>query len=1118
MVLGHTAAAQCSPVDCLDQLPPSGGLCPTPFAVGQVDVAYSDAVSFHVTDACVEATLFDPELTGVSVRITQLGSFTFTELPAGLTGVSDQVNYAPQSNGCALLSGTPTEAGVFAATVNILANVNAWPFSLTCGGFGPIAQNNNPISYQRELVILPNAGFSGLPTELCTSDPIVLLTPTGTPGGTFSGPGVVGPTFNPATAGVGIHTITYTVSAQQGAAIAPATNSSSITVEVNEDCLGQCLADAGTLTGGGTLCLTNGFANLAATADGNSNVPPGYSTLYLLTQGAELLIISANGTPDFVVNAAGIYTIHFMVYDQTLDLSNTEFGVTLAGELVAQMIQGGGTVCASLDVVGAAFNVVDCTEPCPDGFVRDCDGNCSSSALIGDGNCDAQFNCATFGFDGGDCIVVCDANAGTLTADASPVCLLNDEATLSATADGNAVVPVDYLTAYVLTQGPELLIIAAGGTPEFTVNAAGDYTIHTLVYDPLTLDLGIVEFGVTTGFDVNALLIQGGGTICASLDVVGAPIVVEDCTEPCEANAGTLTEDASPVCLLNDEATLSATADGNATVPVDYLTAYVLTQGPELLIIAAGGTPEFIVNAAGDYTIHTLVYDPLTLDLGIVEFGVTTGFDVNGLLIQGGGTICASLDVVGAPIVVEDCTEPCTADAGTITADLDVVCFIADETVVSATPDDNSVVPDGYSTVYVLTAGPELLIVDVATTPNLLIPAVGAYTIHTLVYDPLTLDLGIVELGVTTGFDVNALLIQGGGTICASLDVAGAPVTAEVCAACLADAGNLTADADTVCLVAGSAIISATADGSAVVPDGYTTVYVLTQGPGLVIVGVNLSTDFGVTAAGDYTIHTLVYDPLTLDLSIVEPGVTTGFDVNALLIQGGGTICASLDVTGAPVNVELCDECLADAGTLTADEAEVCLQSGVLLAIPDGNSEVPQGFQTIYVLTQGPGLVILAVDATPTFTVTEEGSYTIHTLVYDPLTLDLGIVEPGVTTGFDVNALLIQGGGEICASLDVAGAAYTVSICGALPELAANSFAVFPNPTQGTLNIRTAVEGLVQLELMDLSGRVVYSAQRNTAGNETFTVQLGNDLAPGSYVLRFITELGSSEQRIILQR
>jgi hypothetical protein len=60
---------------------------------------------------------------------------------------------------------------------------------------------------------------------------------------------------------------------------------------------------------------------------------------------------------------------------------------------------------------------------------------------------------------------------------------------------------------------------------------------------------------------------------------------------------------------------------------------------------------------------------------------------------------------------------------------------------------------------------------------------------------------------------------------------------------------------------------------------------------------------FTVTSGGTYTIHTLVYNPATLDLSIVTPGVTTGFDVNGLLVQGGGTICASLDVAGAPVHM-----------------------------------------------------------------------------------------------------------------------------------------------------------------------------------------------------------------------
>ena len=59
------------------------------------------------------------------------------------------------------------------------------------------------------------------------------------------------------------------------------------------------------------------------------------------------------------------------------------------------------------------------------------------------------------------------------------------------------------------------------------------------------------------------------------------------------------------------------------------------------------------------------------------------------------------------------------------------------------------------------------------------------------------------------------------------------------------------------------------------VPEGYSTLYVLTSGEGLVIEQVNGTPDFTVTAAGDYTIHTLVY-PAGLDLSVVVPGVTTG--------------------------------------------------------------------------------------------------------------------------------------------------------------------------------------------------------------------------------------------------
>jgi len=619
--------------------------------------------------------------------------------------------------------------------------------------------------------------------------------------------------------------------------------------------------------------------------------------------------------------------------------------------------------------------------------------------------------------------VVCDADAGGLTADASSVCFANGTASISATADGTAEVPTGFETVYVLTSGAALIIQATSPTPSFDVTAVGNYTIHTLVYDTTTLDLGTVVLGQTTGGQVNALLVQGGGTICASLDVAGAPVVVQVCL-PCAADAGALTINVAVVCLDADTVTVSATVDGSAVVPAGFSTLYLLTSGIDLVIQQASVVPSFEVTSAGTYTIHTLVYDGTTLDLGQLSFGVSTGGEVNALLIQGGGTICASLDVAGAPVTVEVC---CPADAGTLTADDATVCFDAATVTLSATPDGNAEVPAGFQTVYVLTSGANLVIEAAGATPSFDVTAVGTYTIHTLVYDTATLDLGIIVFGETTGGDVNGLLVQGGGTICASLDVPGAPIAVVVC--CPAIAGTLVAAADTLCFLAPSVTISATPDGNAVVPAGFQTVYVLTSGTGLVIEEAGALPEFVVDAPGLYTIHTLVYDPLTLDLGTIVFGQTTGGAVNGLLIQGGGTICASLDVAGAPVVVELC--CEAEAGTLTASVSTVCLlnDSAAVSATPAGNSVVPAGFSTLYVLTSGADLVIQQVSVAPSFDVTTADDYTIHTLVYDPTTLDLGTFTFGETTGGEVNALLIQGGGIICASLDVAGAPISVEDC-----------------------------------------------------------------------------------------
>lgn len=56
-----------------------------------------------------------------------------------------------------------------------------------------------------------NPSFTGLPATICENAAAVTLTPA-VAGGTFSGTGVTGSTFNPSAAGAGIHSVTYTLS------------------------------------------------------------------------------------------------------------------------------------------------------------------------------------------------------------------------------------------------------------------------------------------------------------------------------------------------------------------------------------------------------------------------------------------------------------------------------------------------------------------------------------------------------------------------------------------------------------------------------------------------------------------------------------------------------------------------------------------------------------------------------------------------------------------------------------------------------------------------------------------------------------------------------------------
>jgi hypothetical protein len=84
------------------------------------------------------------------------------------------------------------------------------------------------VTRQVEVFALPNVSFTGLPTSSCLDD--ASLTLTGTPsGGTFTGAGVTGTTFDPLSAGVGTHTVIYNYADANGCS-----NADSATVTVSD--------------------------------------------------------------------------------------------------------------------------------------------------------------------------------------------------------------------------------------------------------------------------------------------------------------------------------------------------------------------------------------------------------------------------------------------------------------------------------------------------------------------------------------------------------------------------------------------------------------------------------------------------------------------------------------------------------------------------------------------------------------------------------------------------------------------------------------------------------------------------------------------------------------------
>ncbi|WP_339634811.1 T9SS type A sorting domain-containing protein, partial [Bizionia echini] len=280
---------------------------------------------------------------------------------------------------------------------------------------------------------------------------------------------------------------------------------------------------------------------------------------------------------------------------------------------------------------------------------------------------------------------------------------------------------------------------------------------------------------------------------------------------------------------------------------------------------------------------------------------------------------------------------------------------------------------------------------------------------------------------------------------------------------------------------------------------------------------------------------------------------TTGVDVLGLISQGGGDICASLDVAGAPITV-MEESCTAEAGTMYSSSPITCLMSGMasIEAMQNRPAEIPDGYEQLFVLTEAFTLTILNVSATPSFDVSDRGFYRIHSLVYNPETLDLSIVVPGETTGFDVVNLINNN--DICASLDVHGAVNLVlgynwfcsffnnyyhkdagiqsaDVDNYIKEyksyktfeadfVANNSeISLYPNPVKSTLNvsIQTFDDEVMTYKMRDMSGRQVATGLNNSLNNGSGQIDATN-LANGMYIISFESEYRTIIKKVMVNK
>ncbi len=725
---------------------------------------------------------------------------------------------------------------------------------------------------------LPVVDAGTYPASCINAATITLI---GTPaGGTFSGPGVSGTTFDPALAGAGIHTITYSFTDANGCS---ATANTTITVNALP------VVDAGTYP---ATCINAALINLVGIPGGGTFSGPGVS----------------GTTFDPALAGAGTHTITYTYTDGNGCSATANTTITVnalpvvdAGTYPTSCINA-GTITLIGTPAGGTF-----AGPGVSGTTFD-------PAIAGTG-----IHTITYGFTDAN---GCSATANTtITVNALPVV---DAGTYPASCINAATITLIGTPAGGTFSGPGV----SGTTFDPALAGAG---IHTITYS--FTDANGCSATANTTITVNALPIVDAGTYPAScinagtITLIGTPAggtfagpgVSGTSFDPTIAGTGIHTITYSFTDANGCSATANTTITVNALPVVDAGTypASCINAGTITLI----GTPNGGTFAGPGVSGTT--FDPAIAGTGIHT--ITYSFtDANGC----SATANTTITVNALPVV----------DAGTYPAS----CINAATITLIGTPAGGTFSGPGVS----------------GTTFD---PALAGAGIHTITYSftdangcsatantTITVNaLPVVDAGTYPASCINAGTItligtpaggtfSGPGVSGTTFDPAIAGTGIHTITYSFTDANGCSATANTTITVNALPVVDAGTYPASCINAG--TITLIGSPAGGTFAGPGVSgTTFDPAIAGT-GIHTITYS--FTDANGCSATANTTITVNALPVVDAGTYPAScinaatITLIGTPAGGTLVDQELAEQPLIRLWQVQVSIRSSIALPMP----------------------------------------------------------------------------------------------------------------------------------------------------------------------------------------